>query len=146
MHAGDDVGEHDDGEPVVGSQQEPRGHQPRVRRYGTYVRLVIVSLLVGLVVGVGSWWYFKPQEIPITCYQYDNAYGSHTGCVYGAMSESEPPPGGLRAGWLRINTVWTTTLEVPFDYEPNWFSGQRGNLCARLGRSPRSRRSRSGMA
>ena len=65
MHAGDDIGDHDDGQPVVGSQQEPRGQQPRVRRYGTYLRLVIVSLLVGLVVGVGSWWYFKPQEIPI---------------------------------------------------------------------------------
>ena len=73
MHAGDDVREHDDGRPTVGRQQEPRGFKRVVRRYRTYLQLLVASLVVGLAVGVGSWWYFKPHEIPTTCYEWNQS-------------------------------------------------------------------------
>lgn len=115
MHAGDDVREHDGGQPVVERQQEPRGHQRSMRRYGTYLRLVIASLVVGLAVGVGSWWYFKPHEILTTCYEWDNATALETDCVFGGLSESELRSTQSIPQYRRVNRVWTSTLTVPFD-------------------------------
>jgi hypothetical protein len=115
MHAGDDVRERDDVRPVVAVQQEPRGHQPRMRRYGTYLRLVIVSLVVGLTVGVGSWWYFRPHEIPTTCYEWDNAGSRQTDCVFGVMSESELRSAQPTLRYQRVNRMWTSALTVSFD-------------------------------
>jgi len=86
-----------------------------VRRYGTYLRLVIVSLVVGLTVGVGSWWYFKPHEILTTCYEWDNATALETDCVFGVLSESELRSTQSIPQYRRVNRVWTSTLTVPFD-------------------------------
>ena len=127
MHAGDGVSEHGDGQPVVGRQQEPRGCKRLVQGYGTYLRLLVASLVVGLAVGVGSWWYFKPHEIPTTCYEW-NQNTPQTDCVLGVGSLAELESSPMTVG-RRVIRLWPSTLTVPFDepgktfaVPPDWTS------------------------
>jgi hypothetical protein len=133
MRAGDDVREHDDGRPTVGRQQEPRGFKRVVRRYRTYLRLLVASLVVGLAVGVGSWWYFKPHEIPTTCYEWNQSaqpfkplpLNPQTDCVLGRGSLAELGASPLTSR-QQVIRVWPSTLTVPFDstvaVPPDWTS------------------------
>jgi len=116
MHAGHDVREHEGGQPVVERQQQPRGYQRIVRRYGAYLRLLVASLVVGLVVAVGSWWYLKPQEIATTCYEWYQISGAprpQTDCVLGLGSMEELNASPLTHG-RRVIRVWPSTVAVPF--------------------------------
>jgi hypothetical protein len=117
MQAGDDVSQQGEGQPAVVSQQGPRGLKRVVRRYGTYLRLLVASLVVGLAVGVGSWWYLKPQEIATTCYEWSQLgqpLNPQTDCVLGAASfaELDASPLTYRQKLIR---VWPSTVAVPFD-------------------------------
>ena len=138
MHAGDDVREHDDSQPVVGRQQEPRGHQRRMRRYGTYLRLVIVSLVVGLAVGVWSGWNSMPPltfEIPQTCYEWNRPTtflqmpNSQTDCVDGVKSGAglSLDLGGTQR---RVIRLWHETRTWRTDLGPWALTAVRNGLIA----------------
>jgi hypothetical protein len=118
MHAGDDADAHDGGQPVVARNPEPRRYRQIARRYGTYLRLLAASLVVGLAVGIGSGWYLVPPATE-TCKEWTNYESTNmpvtgTTCTGGVMSEKELQT-RLNAAHAWMTRSWSRTLTVPVD-------------------------------
>ena len=118
---GGDVRDQGEGILAVASQRGPRGLRRVVRRYKTYLRLLVASLAVGLAVGVGSWWYFMPPataEIPETCFTWNylpnlpQMSSSRTDCMLGTHSEHELSRTLFQYEIIRM---WPSTTPIQVD-------------------------------
>jgi hypothetical protein len=89
-----------------------------VRRYRTYLRLSMASLVVGLAVGVGSWWYYMPPataEYPETCATWNSsATSSQTVCSDAPGAQAESDLSSMLAH-VHIVRMWTKDETVPVD-------------------------------